>query len=184
MKRVLYLSILSLLVFAGCKDKTKDPDPVDPTNPAPTMNYVKFTITGPGFTNKTLTDSKAKNSIQDYTYSETTAGVIGAFLDIGSGDTLIQVRFNDNTTGNKPFSSGAVFFVFTNLNSSHSITATSTVGAYNVKTFTPTHLVANTTSGTLKGKFIIDATFSGTLVEDVTGDVYTITNGELKFDGE
>ncbi len=183
MKKVLYLSVLILFVFGGCKKK---PAPIVPIVPEPTitMNYVQFTINGKGYNNKKMKFSKAKNTITRYEYSETSAGVIGAFLDIQSGDTVVQLRFDEKTLGNKPFFSGAVFFVFTDINALHPLTATSTDGAYNVISFTPTHLETNTTSGTVKGKFILSATFSGTLTDDASTDTYTITDGVVVFDGE
>ncbi|MCX6188902.1 MAG: hypothetical protein NTW54_04755 [Bacteroidetes bacterium] len=183
MKNVIYLTLVVLLVFGGCKKKTP-PTPTPTPDQTPTMNYVKFTINGKGLVNRTFIYSKAKNLVQRNEYSETTNGVIGAFFDISSGDTLIQMRFDENTTGNKPFNSGGVYFVFTNLNALHPLTATSTSGDYNVSSFTPTHLTTNTTSGLVKGTFKINATFSGILTDDVSTDTYTITGGELKLDGE
>ena len=184
MKSIFYLSLIVLFVFGGCK-KPKDPDPdPPPVDPPPTMNFVKFTINGPGYANKTILWSKAKHTLQSYEFSETTAGVIYANLELMSGtDSLVQIRLNDKTTGNKPFSNLAVFFVFSNLNASHTITATSATGGYNVTSFTPTQLVTNGTSGTKKGKFQIYATFSGTLTEDASGDTFVLTNGVIKFDG-
>lgn len=183
MKKVLYLLICCSFVFGKCK-KTPPPDPTPTPTPAPTMNYIKFTINGKGYVNKTFTFTKAKHIIQDYTYSETTGGVIGAFLDMLNGDTLVQLRFDEKTTGNKPFYSGAVFVVLTNLSAVSPLTATTTSGSFQVKTFTPTQIVVNGTSGTKKGKFAIDATFSGEMTEDSSLEKYTLTNGEVKFDGE
>jgi len=187
MKRVLYLSMIVFLVFAGCKKKkTTDPTPTPtPTSdPAPTMNFVKFTLNGPGISNKVYLLSKQKNFVQTYIYGETTSNVIRAMLDLSeknSGDTLIQLRWDDKTTGNKPFATSAVFVKLINIITGFQ--ASTTVGSFQINTFTPTQLVTNGTSGEQVGKFIIDATFSGTLEEDNTGDQWTISNGVVKFDG-
>jgi hypothetical protein len=185
MKKVLYASILFLVVFAGCKKKTTpDPTPTPTPDPAPTMNYIKFTLNGPGITNKTFIYSKAKNFVQTYEYSETTSSVIYASLDMAdksTGDTLVQIRLDDKNTGNKPFSTSAVFVKLVNIKTGFQ--SSSTIGSFQVSAFTPTQLSTNGTSGTQKGKFSIAATFSGTLEEDNTGETWTMTNGEVKFDG-
>ena len=185
MKRVLYLSLIVLFAFGGCKKKkTPDPGPT-PIDPPPTMNYVKFTLNGPGYPNRTIIWSKAKHTIQLYKYTEATNGVISVQLEMLSGnDSLMQIHFNSKTTGNKPFSPSAVYFVFSNLNAANTITASSgTAGGYNVTSFAPTQVTVNGSSGLKEGKFQIDATFSGTLTEDSSGDTFVLTNGEVKFDG-
>jgi hypothetical protein len=183
MKNVLYLSLIVLFAFGGCKKKgDPDPDPT-PVDNTPTMNYIKFTLNGPGYNNTKILWSKAKNTIQRHEYSEATNGVINVDLEMVSGDSLLQVHLNENTTGNKPFSSGAIFFVFSNLNATNSITATSSNGSYNIISLTPTQIVVNSSSGLKKGKFQIDATFSGILLEDSNGDTYTLSDGVVKFDG-
>lgn len=186
MKRFIYLSFISLIVFTGCgKEKTPDPTPTPTSDPAPTINYVKFTLNGPGMSNKTFLYSKAKNYVQTYEYSETTAGVIYAVLDMtnkNAGDTLVQFRFDDKIVGNKPFKTSEVFVKL--VNSTTGFMASTTIGSFQISAFTPTQLVTNGTSGTQKGKFIVTATFSGTLVEDNTGEQWTISNGEIKFDGQ
>jgi hypothetical protein len=195
MKKVFYLSLILIISLAGsCKKKnttTPTPTPTVTIDPAPTMNYVKFTLkNGSGNTdvtyNKTFTYSKAKNFVQTYEYSQTTTGVIYAIVDLADqngGDYLVQVHLDDNTTGNKPFSpaTNAVYIKFLNLKTGFA--TTSTLGSFNIKAFAPTQLVTNMTSGTMKGKFSIDATFAGTMEEDALGTTWTMTGGELKMDG-
>ena len=94
MKNVLYLSIIILFVFGGCKKK-KTPDPVPTPEPAPTINYVSFTMDGPGYVNRKIVWSKAKNIIQRQEYSEATNGVITVDLEMVSGDVMIQIHFNE-----------------------------------------------------------------------------------------
>ncbi len=183
MRKVIYLSLIVLIAFGGCKKK-KDPDPdPPPIDNTPTMNFVKFTLNGPGYPNKTIIWSKGKQTIQSHEYSEATNGVTYWNLEMVSGDSLVQLHVNDKNTGNHTFASSAVYFVFSNLNAANTITATSSSGAYKVNSFTPTQVVVNSSSGLKKGKFQIDATFSGVLTEDATGDTYVLTNGVIKFDG-
>jgi hypothetical protein len=187
MNKVLYASLIVLLVFSGCKKPKPPVDPPVTVDPPPTMNYIKFTLNGPGISNKTYTYSKAKHFLQTYTYSETTAGVINASIDMASAstfdDTLVQVHFDSKLTGTQPFSGLAVFFKFVNIKTGFQSSSVDGSGSFQVSSFTPTQIMVNGSSGLKTGKFAINATFAGELEDDNTGDKWTITGGELKFDG-
>jgi hypothetical protein len=158
-------------------------------NTLPTNNYVIFTLNGPGFVNRQFVLQTDKPTVYDVTrneYNETSTGMNWFNLDVGHGDTLIQIRLADKTNGFKPFVQGAVYFSITNIGATNPMEATSEdgpPGGYNVTAFTPTKLMPNGSSGAIKGKATVDATFSGTLVESTTNDTYTVTGGHVKLDG-